>query len=80
MIDVRHSQQMRDLDIVQHSTGILAEPTPLTGETVTTTCERSPAHLIHHETDHLNGLLHTARMRVRAYANPVEEYRQTSRA
>ncbi|MEK8142718.1 peptide deformylase [Streptomyces sp. M10(2022)] len=38
------------------------ETTSLAGETVTTQYERGLARLIHHEIDHLDGLLYTARM------------------
>ncbi|MEV5508002.1 peptide deformylase [Streptomyces orinoci] len=52
----------------------------LTGEIVTTVYERGLARLIHHEIDHLDGLLYTARMRTGIDPIPVEEYRQTGRA
>ncbi|MET9079138.1 peptide deformylase [Streptomyces sp. NPDC004232] len=42
--------------------------------------ERGLARLIHHEIDHLDGLLYTARMRTGVDPIPVEEYRQTGRA
>ncbi|MFF2479128.1 peptide deformylase [Streptomyces sp. NPDC058066] len=48
--------------------------------TVTTVYERGLARLIHHEIDHLDGLLYTARMRTGVDPIPVEEYRQTGRA
>ncbi|MFF5128131.1 peptide deformylase [Streptomyces syringium] len=53
--------------------------TALTGETVTTVYERGLARLIHHEVDHLDGLLYTARMRAGVEPIPVEEYRQTGK-
>ncbi len=59
---------------------ITVETTALTGETVTTVYERGLARLVHHEIDHLDGLLYTARMRAGVEPIPVEEYRQTGRA
>ncbi|MEW2622863.1 peptide deformylase [Streptomyces sp. NPDC048106] len=59
---------------------ITVQTTALTGETVTTVYERGLARLIHHEIDHLDGLLYTARMRTGVEPIPVEEYRQTGRA
>ncbi|WP_274383877.1 peptide deformylase [Saccharothrix deserti] len=59
---------------------IADETTNLTGETVTTVYERGLARLIHHEIDHLDGLLYTARMRTGVDPIPVEECRQTGRA
>ncbi|MFJ2814215.1 peptide deformylase [Streptomyces sp. NPDC087294] len=59
---------------------ITVETASLTGETVTTVYERGLARLIHHEIDHLDGLLYTARMRTGIEPIPVEEYRQTGRA
>ncbi|WP_030802159.1 peptide deformylase [Streptomyces sp. NRRL S-337] len=59
---------------------ITVETTTLTGETVSTVYERGLARLIHHEIDHLDGLLYTARMRSGVDPIPVEEYRQTGRA
>ncbi|MEV0599863.1 peptide deformylase [Streptomyces sp. NPDC050315] len=58
---------------------ITVETTALNGETVSTTYERGLARLIHHEIDHLDGLLYTARMRPGVEPIPVEEYRQTGR-
>ncbi|WP_411143236.1 peptide deformylase [Streptomyces sp. x-80] len=54
--------------------------TALTGETVTTEYERGLARLIHHEIDHLYGLLYTARMWTGIEPIPVEQYRQTGQA
>ncbi|WP_053695876.1 peptide deformylase [Streptomyces sp. NRRL F-5755] len=59
---------------------ITVETTALTGETAATVYERGLARLIHHEIDHLDGLLYTARMRSDIAPIPVEEYRQTGRA
>ncbi|MFF6995647.1 peptide deformylase [Streptomyces sp. NPDC008313] len=59
---------------------ITVETTAVTGETVTTVYERGLARLIHHEIDHLDGLLYTARMRTGVKPIPVEEYRQSGRA
>ncbi|WP_323379456.1 peptide deformylase [Streptomyces durbertensis] len=58
---------------------ITVETTALTGETVTTVYERGLARLVHHEIDHLDGLLYSARMRTGVEPIPVEEYRQTGR-
>ncbi|WP_369366400.1 peptide deformylase [Streptomyces sp. CG4] len=54
--------------------------TTLSGDTTTTVYERGLARLIHHEIDHLDGLLYTARMRTGVDPIPVEGYRQTGRA
>lgn len=59
---------------------ITVKTTALTGETVTSVYERGLARLIHHEIDHLDGLLYTARMRTGVDPIPVEQYRQTGRA
>ncbi|KUL50313.1 peptide deformylase [Streptomyces sp. NRRL S-1521] len=59
---------------------IAVETTSLSGETVTALYERGLARLIHHEIDHLDGLLYTARMHTGVEPIPVEEYRQTGRA
>ncbi|AIA07812.1 peptide deformylase [Streptomyces noursei] len=58
---------------------ITVETTTLEGPVVTTTYERGLARLVHHEIDHLDGLLYTARMRTGAAPIPVEQYRQTGR-
>ncbi len=55
------------------------EATTLSGETTTTVYERGLARLIHHELDHLDGLLYTTRMHDEVTPIPVEE-RQTARA
>jgi peptide deformylase len=59
---------------------ITVETTNLTGESVTTVYERGLARLIHHEIDHLDGLLYTARIPTDVTPIPVEEYRQSRRA
>ncbi|MFE3885710.1 peptide deformylase [Streptomyces lydicus] len=59
---------------------ITVETTALAGETATTVYECGLARLIHHEVDHLDGLLYTARMRTGVAPIPVEEYRQTGQA
>lgn len=59
---------------------ITVETTALDGRPLTTVYERGLARLIHHEIDHLDGLLYTARMRTGVDPIPVEEYRQTGRA
>ncbi|MDH6108760.1 peptide deformylase [Kitasatospora sp. MAP12-15] len=59
---------------------ITVETTTLDGQPVVTTYERGLARLVHHEIDHLDGLLYTARMRTGVDPIPVEQYRQTGRA
>ncbi|QRX93327.1 peptide deformylase [Streptomyces noursei] len=59
---------------------ITVETTALAGETVTTVYERGLARLVHHEIDHLDGLLYTARMSRGVAPIPVEQYRQTGHA
>ncbi|MEU0665296.1 peptide deformylase [Streptomyces lavendulocolor] len=59
---------------------ITVETTTLESQTVSAVYERGLARLIHHEIDHLDGLLYTARMRTGVTPIPVEEYRQTGRA
>ncbi|MFF8566371.1 peptide deformylase [Streptomyces albidoflavus] len=59
---------------------ITVETTTLDGRTLTTIYERGLARLIHHEIDHLDGLLYTARMRAGVAPIPVEQYRQTGRS
>ncbi|MFE9659096.1 peptide deformylase [Streptomyces sp. NPDC005955] len=59
---------------------ITVESTALTGERVTTVYEHGLARLIHHEIDHLDGLLYTSRMRVEEALIPVEQYRQSGQA
>ncbi|MEU2876898.1 peptide deformylase [Streptomyces sp. NPDC007070] len=59
---------------------ITVEAATLACETTTTVYERGLARLIHHEIDHLGGLLYTVRMRDGVDPIPVEKYRQTGRA
>ncbi len=59
---------------------ITVETTTLDGQVATTTYERGLARLIHHEIDHLDGLLYTARMAADVEPIPVEQYRQTGQA
>lgn len=66
--------------LVPRSLKITVASTTLTGATETTEYERGLARLLHHEIDHINGLLYTARMRAGVEPIPVEEYRQTGRA
>ncbi|MEU1503740.1 peptide deformylase [Kitasatospora sp. NPDC005748] len=49
---------------------ITVEATNLDGQPVTTTYERGLARLIHHEIDHLDGLLYTARNANRRQPHP----------
>ncbi|WAL76404.1 peptide deformylase [Kitasatospora sp. YST-16] len=59
---------------------ITVEATTLDGQVATTTYERGLARLIHHEVDHLDGLLYTARMAAGVEPIPAEQYRQTGQA
>ncbi|MEU8957502.1 peptide deformylase [Streptomyces sp. NPDC048518] len=59
---------------------ITVKTTALTGEIVTAVYAHGVARLIHHEIDHLDGLLYTTRMRTGVDPIPVEEYRQTGHA
>jgi peptide deformylase len=59
---------------------ITVETTALDGTTVTTVYERGLARLVHHEIDHLDGLLYLSRMRPGVEPISVDEYRQTGRA
>lgn len=59
---------------------ITVETAALNGDTVTTAYARGTARLVHHEIDHLDGLVYTARMRPGVDPIPVEEYRQTGRS
>ncbi|MDL2075793.1 peptide deformylase [Streptomyces sp. GXMU-J15] len=59
---------------------ITVETTALDGTTVTTVYERGLARLVHHEIDHLEGLLYLARIRPGVEPISVDEYRQTGRA
>jgi peptide deformylase len=56
---------------------ITVETTSLDGAVVTTPYENGLARLVHHEIDHLDGLLYTARMRPGVDPIPVAQYRQT---
>ncbi|WP_409236642.1 peptide deformylase [Streptomyces sp. PA5.6] len=66
--------------LVPHPLKITVETAALTGETVTTVYEHGIARLVHHEIDHLDGLLYTARMLPGVEPAPVEEYRQSGHA
>ncbi|GGU29418.1 peptide deformylase [Streptomyces violascens] len=57
---------------------ITVETTTLEGTGVTPLYERGLARLIHHEIDHLDGLLYLTRMRTGVNSIPVEEYRRTN--
>lgn len=59
---------------------ITVETTTLTGEAASTMYERGLARLIHHEVDHLNGLLYTRRMLSGVEPIPVEDYLQTGQS
>ena len=63
--------------LVPRPLAITVETTTLDGSTVSTVYERGLARLIHHEIDHLDGLLYLSRMRDGVAPLPVEEYRQT---
>lgn len=63
--------------IVPRPLSITVETTALDSMTATTTYENGLARLVHHEIDHLDGLLYTARMRPGVEPIPVEQYRQT---
>lgn len=59
---------------------IAVETAALSGKTAVTVYEHGLARLIHHEIDHLDGLLYTARMRPGVTPIPVEQYRQSGQA
>ena len=59
---------------------ITVETATLDGGTVVTSYERGLARLVHHEIDHLDGLLYLTRMRAGVQPLPIEEYRQVGRA
>ncbi|MFD9061569.1 peptide deformylase [Kitasatospora purpeofusca] len=59
---------------------ITVQTTTLDGQLAATAYERGLARLVHHEIDHLDGLLYTARMRSGIDPIPVEQYRQTGSA
>ncbi|MFF7255493.1 peptide deformylase [Streptomyces microflavus] len=67
-------------DEAERPVKITVETTTRTGETVTTEYARGLARLVHHEIDHLSGLLYTVRMRTGVDPIPVEQYRQTGQA
>ncbi len=56
------------------------ETTALDGATIITVYERGLARLIHHEVEHLDGLLYLSRMRPGVGPIPVVVYRQTTTA
>lgn len=66
--------------VVPRPLRITVETTTLDGRLAATTYERGLARLIHHEIDHLDGLLYTARMRNGVAPIPVEQYRQSGHA
>ncbi|MEU7091006.1 peptide deformylase [Streptomyces viridifaciens] len=66
--------------VVPRPLRITVEATTLDGQLTTTAYERGLARLIHHEIDHLDGLLYTARMPDGVAPVPVEQYRQTGQA
>lgn len=66
--------------VVPRPLRITVETTTLDGQVVTITYERGLARLIHHEIDHLDGCLYTARMHPGVGPIPVELYRQTGQA
>ncbi|MFB7745635.1 peptide deformylase [Streptomyces sp. NPDC056132] len=59
---------------------ITVATTALDGSSVTTVYEQGLARLVHHEVDHLEGLLYEDRMEPGVEPIPVEEYRQTGRS
>lgn len=65
--------------IVPRPLSITVEAVALDGTLSTTTYETGIARLVHHEIDHLDGLLYTARMRHGIDPIPVEQYRQSGR-
>lgn len=65
--------------IVPRPLHITVQATTLAGTGTTTRYENGLARLIHHEIDHLDGLLYTARMRPGSAPIPVEQYRQTGK-
>ncbi|WP_280387732.1 peptide deformylase [Nocardia wallacei] len=66
--------------IVPRPLQIIVETTSLTGQPVTTEYRNGIARLVHHELDHLDGILYTSRMRPGVEPIPIAEYRQTGRA
>ncbi|WP_067662327.1 peptide deformylase [Nocardia miyunensis] len=59
---------------------ITVETHTFAGELITTEYREGIARLIHHELDHLDGILYTQRMRPGLTPIPVGEYRQTGRS
>jgi peptide deformylase len=66
--------------LVPRPLSITVQTTTLDGRTETTKYQHGLARLIHHEIDHLDGLLYLSRMRPGVEPLPVEEYRQTGQA
>jgi peptide deformylase len=66
--------------LVPRPLAITVETTTLDGTTLSTRFDRGLARLVHHEIDHLDGLLYLARMRAGVQPMPVKEYRQTGQA
>lgn len=66
--------------LVPRPLSITVQTTALDGTATTTVHERGLGRLIHHEIDHLDGLLYLSRMRPGIAPLPVSEYRQTGRA
>ncbi|MBF6176000.1 peptide deformylase [Nocardia blacklockiae] len=66
--------------IVPRPLSLTIETTTLTGALTTTEYRNGLARLIHHELDHLDGILYTARMRPDLKPIPLSEYRHTGRA
>ncbi|WP_406425402.1 peptide deformylase [Streptomyces sp. NBC_00873] len=62
--------------MVSRPLAITVQATALDGSGTSTDDDRVLARLIAHEIDHLDGLLHTARMRPGVQPIPVEEYRR----
>lgn len=65
--------------VVPRPLHVTVQATTLDGTGTTTRYENGLARLIHHEIDHLDGLLYTARMRPGSAPIPVEQYRQTGK-
>ncbi|MEU4361964.1 peptide deformylase [Promicromonospora sp. NPDC023987] len=65
--------------MVPRPLSITVETAALDGTVTTTTYETGLARLVHHEIDHLDGLLYTARMDPDVEPIPVEQYRQTGK-
>lgn len=63
--------------VVPRPLSITVRAEMLDGTVSTTTYENGLARLVHHEIDHLDGLLYTARMRPGVDPISVEQYRQT---